>query len=273
MASRRSPGRRRFDDADLDPIADLDPGTAPTTYTDAQRGPDPVPDWVVTHPDARDLDRGVLKTGKEADVHLVERSAPDGASCLLAVKRYRTSEHRQFHRDAAYLEGRRVRKSREMRAMQRRTDFGRTLLSEQWAIAEFRALGQLWVAGAPVPYPVQLDGNEVSMAFIGHRSGVAAPRLAETRPDRDTAVDLFRQAGALLGLLAELGYAHGDLSAYNLLVDEGRLVMIDLPQIVDLAGNPQGEHFFRRDCRNVAEWFAAHGLPVDADTWADELLS
>lgn len=273
MAHRRPSKRRTFDDATFDPVAELHPETTLTTYSDATHGPHPVPDWVVTDPDARDHDRGVLKSGKEADVHLVERTAPDGTSCLLAAKRYRSSEHRQFHRDAAYLEGRRVRSSREMRAMERRTDFGRILLAEQWAIAEFRALTELWSAGAPVPYPVQRSGNEVAMAFIGDRTGTAAPRLAETRPESVDPADLFRQVGALLRVLADRGYAHGDLSAYNLLVDEGRVVMIDLPQIVDLAANPQGAEFFRRDCRNVANWFATRGISVDPDTWADELLS
>jgi RIO kinase 1 len=273
VAHRRSPGRRPFDDHLDDPVARLDLETTLTTYPDAHHGPEPVPAWVITDPNARDRDLGVLKTGKEADVHLIERRAADDTSSLLAVKRYRSSEHRQFHRDASYLEGRRVRKSREMRAMETRTDFGRLLLAEQWAIAEFRALSQLWVAGAPVPYPVQLNGNEVTMAFVGDASGVAAPRLAETRPGGADVADQFRQVGAILRLLVDLGYAHGDLSAYNLLVDDGQIVMIDLPQIVDLVGNPQGPQFFRRDCRNIAHWFAGRGITVDPDAWADELLS
>lgn len=273
MAHRRSPGRRTFDDAHDDPVAHLDLETTLTTYPDSHHGPEPAPEWVVADPNARDLDLGVLKTGKEADVHLIERRAPDETSCMLAVKRYRSSEHRQFHRDASYLEGRRVRKSREMRAMEHRTDFGRVLLAEQWAIAEFRALSQLWAAGAPVPYPVQLDRNEVTMQFIGSAAGVAAPRLAETRPSRDAAAEQFRQIGAMLRLLVDLGYAHGDLSAYNLLVDDGRIVMIDLPQVVDLAGNPQGQQFLRRDCRNITDWFAGRGIFVDPGAWADELLA
>jgi RIO kinase 1 len=273
MTRHQRTTRRRFDDADIDPVAEADPYTTLSSYPRAQHGPDPVPGWVIADPNARDRDEGVLKTGKEADVHLVERRAPDGTACLLAVKRYRSSHHRQFHRDASYLEGRRVRESREMRAMERRTEFGRTLLAEQWAIAEFRALSQLWSAGVPVPYPVQLDRNEVTMAFIGDGAGVAAPRLAETRPHGAVAAEQFRQVGAMLRLLAELGHAHGDLSAYNLLVDDGRIVMIDLPQIVDIAVNPQGEQFFRRDCRNIAEWFAGRGIVVDADAWADDLLA
>jgi RIO kinase 1 len=301
MAAPRSSRRRRFDDAEWEPshhdaaltdsldAADLVDGAddradrtdrdtddvrddvdpaEPTwsTYRDARRGPGPVPDWVVTDPRAIDTDRGVLKTGKEADVSLVERAVPGGPACLLAAKRYRSAEHRLFHRDAGYLEGRPVRRSREMRAMATRTDFGRELIAGQWAAAEFEVLSRLWSRGAAVPYPVQLLGTEVMMELIGDADGTAAPRLAQLRPGRQEALDLWHQAVEVLTLLAELGYAHGDLSPYNVLVHRGRLVLIDLPQAVDLVGNPQGFAYLERDCRNLATWFAAHGLPaIDAD--------
>ena len=91
-----------------------------------------------------------------------------------------------FHRDAGYLEGRRVRRSRETRAMATRTAFGRELLSGQWANAEFGALSALWKAGARVPYPVQLIGSELMMEFIGTPDGEAAPRLAASTRARPT---------------------------------------------------------------------------------------
>jgi RIO kinase 1 len=84
----------------------------------SERGPQPYPDWVVTELGAVDFELGVLKTGKEADVHLLRREVPDtDRSCLLAAKRYRDAEHRQFHRSAVYQEGRRTRRSRDARAM------------------------------------------------------------------------------------------------------------------------------------------------------------
>ena len=231
-----------------------------SSYDTAQHGPEPAPDWVVTELDALDTELGMLKTGKEADVHLVERSLPGGRGCLLAAKRYRTAERRMFHRDAGYTEGRRVRKSRETRAIAHRTDFGRDLLAGQWAVAEFGALGALWQVGAPVPYPVQLSGTELMLEFIGEPDGTAAPRLAQCRPEPDALADLFEQCVAAMRTLARAGYAHGDLSAYNLLVHRGRLVLIDLPQIVDIAANPQGAEFLHRDCANVCAWFARRGL-------------
>lgn len=231
-----------------------------SSYDSATHGPEPVPDWVVTEYAAIDTELGLLKTGKEADVHLVHRGVPRGREMLLAAKRYRPAERRMFHRDATYQEGRRVRRSRETRAMARRTEFGRELLAGQWAVAEFSALGALWQAGAPVPYPVQLTGTELMLEFIGTPDGMAAPRLAQCRPTSEQLADLFAQCRDAMHALARAGYAHGDLSPYNVLVHEGRLVLIDLPQVVDLVANPQGPEFLLRDCVNICRWFAARGL-------------
>jgi RIO kinase 1 len=231
-----------------------------SSWDTAQHGPDPRPDWVVTDLNALDTDLGVLKTGKEADVHLVRRARPGTDGCLLAAKRYRAAEHRLFHRDAAYQEGRRTRKSRDSRAIARRTTYGRDLAAGKWAVAEFDALSRLWSAGAPVPYPVQSLGTELMLEFIGEPDGTAAPRLAQCRPDPDGLGDLFDQCVDAMRILARAGYAHGDLSAYNLLVHRGRLVVIDVPQIVDLFANPQGATYLERDCRNVCDWFARRGL-------------
>ena len=227
----------------------------------SERGPRPYPAWLVTELAAVDTELGILKTGKEADVFLVRRGVPGtGRSCLLAAKRYRAAEHKMFHRDSAYLEGRRVRQSRTARAMARRTSVGREMISTRWAGAEFAALCQLHAVGAPVPYPVQVIGTEMLIEFIGEPDGTAAPRLAETRPRGGELADLWDQLVRGLVTLARLGLAHGDMSAYNLLVHRGRLVMIDLPQVVDVIANPGGSGFLDRDAANVAKWFTARGL-------------
>jgi RIO kinase 1 len=249
-----------------------------STWDVATHGPEPRPDWVVTDLAAVDTDLGVLKTGKEADVHLLVRAVPDGREMTVAAKRYRGAEHRQFHRDAGYTEGRRIRKSRERRALARRTEFGRELAAGQWAGAEFAALTALWELGAPVPYPVQLYGTELLLEFIGTPDGQAAPRLAQVRPDAEVLASLFEQCVAAMRLLARSGYAHGDLSPYNLLVDYSadvpRLVMIDLPQIVDLVANPQGPDYLHRDCENVCAWFARRGLEtVEFDHLYGDLMA
>ena len=240
----------------------------------ATHGPEPHPDWVVTELAALDTELGILKTGKEADVHLVSRGVPGGRETLMAAKRYRTADHRLFHRDAGYTEGRRVKKSRERRALAKRTDFGRELAAGQWAGAEFGALCTLWNEGAPVPYPIQLYGTELMLEFIGTPEGQAAPRLAQTRPSPSELADLYQQCVAAMRLMARAGYAHGDLSPYNLLVHEGRIVMIDLPQIVDLVANPQGPDFLHRDCENVCTWFSRRGLDkVEFDQLFGDLVA
>lgn len=236
-----------------------------STWGDADEvGPGPHPSWLVTELAAVDAELGILKTGKEADVFLVERAVPTtGRSCLMAAKRYRGGDHRLFHRDASYLEGRRLRDSREMRAMQRRSDFGRNLIAQQWAIAEFAALRELRAIGAPVPYPVQRIGTELLLEFIGADDGTAAPRLVQLRPDQDQLADLWQQLIEAMVTLARRGHTHGDLSAYNLLVHDGELLLIDLPQVVDIVSNPRGREFLHRDVRAVCTWFVSRGLPAD----------
>jgi RIO kinase 1 len=284
--------RRRFDDDEprarhrrpdltaIDGRGDVEPDDPPegdrwSTWDGAEHGPDPRPGWVVTEHAAVDTELGVIKTGKEADVHLVERAVPGtDRRTLLAAKRYRTAEHRMFHRDAGYLEGRRVRRSREMRAMAHRTAFGRDILSGQWAAAEFAALSRLWSDGVAVPYPVQCSGTELLLEFLGSPDGTAAPRLAQLRPGDGELCDLWHQLVAALRGLARHGLTHGDLSAYNLLVLDGRLVVIDLPQVVDVIGNPQGPEFLARDVRRVGDWFASRGLPPEVgnpETLLEEL--
>ena len=228
------------------------------------RGPEPRPDWVVTSQAALDTDLGVLKTGKEADVFLLERAVPDDPlqRVVMAAKRYRGEEHRTFHRSAAYTEGRRTRSSRDARAMAKKTAQGRAVAAGAWASAEWQALTTLWQAGVPVPYPVQIDGTEVLMELVT-ADGAPAPRLAATRPDRSLLAGYYEQLRSAMVQLARHGVAHGDLSAYNVLAAEDRVVLIDLPQVVDFVANPSGMDFLMRDCRNVCSWFTSRGLAVD----------
>jgi RIO kinase 1 len=261
---------------DFTAVADPGDGQRWSTWLDVEalcRGPEPRPDWVVTSAGALDTELGILKTGKEADVFLLERAVPDDPdqSVVLAAKRYRDEEHRSFHRSSTYTEGRRTRNTRDARAMAKKTAHGRAVAAGQWARAEWEVLVRLWSAGVPVPYPVQLDGTEILMELVTV-DGAAAPRLAQTRPKGELLKSYFDQLRDAMAVLAGLGLAHGDLSPFNVLAAGDRLVVIDLPQAVDVVANPTGMDLLMRDCRNVCAWFTARGLDVDEQELFADLL-
>jgi RIO kinase 1 len=255
------------------------PDLGATSYPGAVHGPEPVPDWVITSGDARDEDLGDLKSGKEADVAIVERTHNEQRN-LLAAKRYRDTDHRAFRNDAAYRMGKDPRDGRMARAIKQQTHFGSAARAGVWAQAEFEMLCRLWDAGLPVPYPVQLSGTEVMLDYLGDDDG-AAPRLAESRPDRDLLPHLRDQAVAILWGLAGAGVVHGDLSAYNTLVWGETLYVIDLPQAAELTDvtrasqyNSNALDFLQRDCRNLLGWFQKKGVETpDPDALFGELVA
>ncbi|MEJ9077183.1 RIO1 family regulatory kinase/ATPase [Gordonia malaquae] len=259
---------------DYRPIDDPGDHQRFTRYWDVeplQRGPQPVPDWLVTDRAAVETDLGVLKTGKEADVHLLERSVA-GSSCVLAAKRYRDDDHRSFRRTTTYTEGRRVRDSRVTRALAKKSSFGREVAAGQWAQAEWESLRRCWTAGVPVPYPVQIDGTEILMELVTV-DGNPAPRLAAARPDRDRLEHWFDQLRTAMTVMAREGFVHGDLSPYNVLAAADRLVIIDLPQMIDLIANPNGSEYLLRDCVNMCDWFVRRGLNVDPQELFGEVIA
>lgn len=265
------------DDAPIGAFHQLEPGADQrwstwSAVTPSERGPEPRPPWLVTSAAAFDTELGVVKTGKEADVFLIERAIPGEPGCLLAAKRYRGRETSDFHRSSQYEEGRLLRRSRDQRAVAKKSAYGRSVAAGHWAASEFAALSAAHEAGIPVPYPVQVSGTEVLLEFIGD-GRTAAPRLAQTRLRGDALRDPRDQVIAILTGFARAGLAHGDLSAYNLLVHDGRVVVIDLPQIVDLAVNPAGADFLYRDVVNVCTWFARRGCDVDAEAVFAEVLA
>lgn len=261
---------------------DLEDGQRWSTWLSVEplsRGPEPRPDWVVTSQGAIDTELGVLKTGKEADVHLVERADPHdpAGAVILAAKRYRSPEHRSFHRAASYTEGRSMKRSRDERALKRKSTFGRLVAAGEWAVSEWAALVRLWQLGLPVPYPVQIDETEILMEWITvpDEDGVlqTAPRLAQTRPDRDLLQSYYDQLTDALATMVQSGVVHGDLSAYNILAAGERLVVIDMPQVVDLVGNVNGMDYLLRDCTNICGWFRSRGLEVDENELFGELMA
>ena len=254
--------------------AEPDEGQRWTTWpatTPTERGPRPHPAWLETSAGAFDTELGIVKTGKEADVFLIERAIPGAQGCTLAAKRYRGGEHSDFHRSHRYEEGRRLPNSRDARAVAAKSSYGRAVSAAHWAVSEFSALCTAWQAGIPVPYPVQISGTELLMEFIGE-GRTAAPRLAQAHLTVDECADAFDQVSKILACFARSGFAHGDLSAYNLLVHHGRVVVIDLPQIVDLAANPSGLDFLHRDVVNVCTWFQRQRVEADAEALFADLV-
>jgi len=236
----------------------------PLVYWDqsvpTERGPKPYPDWLVTELAAVDTELGIVKTGKEADVFLVRRAVPQtDRSCLLAAKRYRSAEHRMFHRDSGYLEGRRTRESRVNRAMSSRSAFGRQAIAGQWAAAEFSALGRLYAAGVPVPYPAQVLDTELLLEFIGSADGIAAPRLAEPGQSLPNwpgcGISLCRRSSRWPGTAWPTRPVRVQPAGLR------RAAGHDRPA----AGGrrhrqPAGSFFLTRDAENISRWFTARGL-------------
>ena len=187
-----------------------------------------------------------LKSGKEATVYVV-RSGPH----LRCAKVYRDMAQRSFQRRAQYQEGRKVRGSRETRAMNRGTRFGRREQEHEWKNAEVDALYRLAAADVRVPRPFGYFNDVLIMELVTDASGHPAPRLGEVQLTADAAREyhgfLMRQVARMLSL----GLIHGDLSEFNILLASEGPVMIDLPQVVNASGNNAAFAMLERDVNNV----------------------
>ena len=246
----------------------------------------PVPPDIILEDYLDDVELGVVKTGKEADVSLVKRRARD-RFCLLARKEYRDRDERAFRNDLSYRSHRGGETARrdgrgglqhasggrsERLAMRKGTVYGRRVLARQWIDNEWSVLSELWRAGADVPYPVSRSENGILMQYVGD-ADQAAPRLANARVARDELPRLFDQMRANLRLIVRNGWVHADLSPYNVLLWESRLWLIDMPQAVPILQNVEATDFLHRDVVNICAWFTRKSLDVDADDLFVTLLN
>ena len=242
----------------------------------------PPPPWVIDH-SFEDEKLGVLKSGKEAEVFLVERRSSD-RSCLLAHKRYRprhpkSGELRElgfskgtvYRADKIYRQGWAL-NARDRRSVAGRTDYGQRLKHSMWPVNEMVMLERAWRSGASVPYPVERTEDGILMEFLGDRSQ-AAPRLVDARLERDQVADAFDQLVESLRALTRAHIVHADLSVYNLLWWQERLVIIDFPQAVDVTENPDAISLLHRDVENVSTWFARRGVVRDPEAVFAELVA
>jgi RIO kinase 1 len=187
-----------------------------------------------------------LKSGKESSVYVV-RSGTE----VRCAKVYKDMAQRSFQQRVQYQEGRKVRGSRQARAMGKATKFGRKEAEAAWKSAEVDALYQLAAAGVRVPRPYGYFGGVLVMELVADADGYAAPRLGEVALSAQTAREYHR---FLVGQVARMlcaGLIHGDLSAYNVLVAADGPVIIDLPQVVSAAGNNAARTMLRRDVGNI----------------------
>jgi len=207
-----------------------------------------------------------LKSGKEATVYLVRSGAQ-----LRCAKVYRDMSQRSFQKRAQYQEGRKVRGSRQARAIGKSTSFGRREQETAWKNAEVDALYQLMAAGVRVPRPLGYFDDVLIMELVTDAAGDPAPRLGEVELPAETAREyhgfLIRQVVRMLCL----GLIHGDLSEFNVLVAPDGPVIIDLPQAVNAAGNNAALAMLERDVNNLRATLGRFAPELLATQFAREM--
>ncbi|MEQ1503757.1 MAG: RIO1 family regulatory kinase/ATPase [Myxococcota bacterium] len=218
-----------------------------------------------------------VRAGKEATVYCC-RGGPSVEERLVAAKVYRPRRFRELTNDAIYREGRGLldrhghaidqRDTRMARAQRRGTRHGKRAAEVSWVMHEFVALDTLFGAGAPVPEPFAVSNRAVLTSFVGDEEG-AAPSMDRLHLDRPEAERLLEVVLGAIETMLSFGWAHGDLSPYNLLLWEGQVTVIDLPQVIDVLGNARGTELFLRDVERVCDGFARWGAEVDPIERAD----
>jgi RIO kinase 1 len=187
-----------------------------------------------------------LKSGKEATVYLVRSGVH-----TRCAKVYRDIAQRSFRKRARYQEGRKVRGSRQARAMRKSTRFGRKEQEAAWKNAEVDALYKLDAAGVRVPKPYGYFNDTLIMELVTDAAGNPAPRLCEIDLSPETAREYHRFLIEQIVRMLSVGVIHGDLSEFNVLVGSDGPVIIDLPQAVNAAGNNGALAMLERDVNNI----------------------
>jgi RIO kinase 1 len=191
-----------------------------------------------------------LMSGKEAMVFVVR--CGDDTRC---AKVYKDATERSFRQAVDYTENRKVKNTRQARAMAKGTRFGREATEAAWQSAEVDALYRLAAAGVRVPKPYNFCDGVLLMELVTDAEGAAAPRLNDVAFTADEA--LAHHATLLIEVLRMLcaGVVHGDLSEFNILLAADGPVIIDLPQAVDAAGNNHAQRMLLRDVDNLRDFF------------------
>ena len=207
-----------------------------------------------------------LMSGKEAMVFVV--TCGDEVRC---AKVYKEANKRSFRQSVDYTEGRKTKNSRQARAMQKGSKYGRESQEAAWQSAEVDALYRLANAGVRVPTPYNFVEGVLLMELVTGNDGNAAPRLNDVQLSAETAREyhafLIQQVVKMLCA----GIVHGDLSEFNILVGSDGPVIIDLPQAVDAAGNNHAKSMLARDVNNLSAYFGQFAPELITTQYAKEI--
>ena len=207
-----------------------------------------------------------LMSGKEATVYMVR--CGDDIRC---AKVYKDVTQRSFRNNASYQEGRRVKNSRQARAMAKGTRYGRQMQEDAWQNAEVDALYRLANAGVRVPQPYICHEGVLLMELVTDADGNPAPRLNDIELSLELALEYHAELLNQVVRMLCAGVIHGDLSEYNILVGSEGPVIIDLPQAVDAAGNNNAAPMLERDVANLAAYFSRFAPELAASQYGKEI--
>ena len=207
-----------------------------------------------------------LMSGKEADVFIVRCG-----SKVRCAKIYKDALKRSFKKAAQYTEGRKVRNTRRARAIEKGSKFGRKEQEDTWQNAEVDALYRLARAGVRVPEPYGCFDGVLLMELITDENGDVAPRLNEVSMSAEQAREDHALMMHYVMCMLCAGLVHGDLSEFNVLVDENGPVIIDLPQAVDAAANNNARSMLERDVKNMSDYYGLFAPELRNSHYAEEI--
>lgn len=207
-----------------------------------------------------------LMSGKEASVYIVR--CGDEIRC---AKVYKEVNQRSFKQAVQYREGRKVKNSRRARAMEKGSKFGRGEQEAVWQSAEVDALYALKAAGVRVPEPYGVVDGVLLMELITDEEGFVAPRLNDVSMSAEQALEDHHEMIEYIKRMLCAGIIHGDLSEFNVLVDEYGPVIIDLPQAVNASANNNAEWMFARDVNNMRSYYGQYVPELEQTEYAKEM--
>jgi len=207
-----------------------------------------------------------LMSGKEATVYIVRCGAE-----IRCAKVYKEANKRSFKQAVQYQEGRKVRNSRRARAMEKGSKFGRNEQEQSWQNAEVDALYRLANADVRVPEPYGCIDGVLLMELITDDDGLVAPRLGDVSMSMEQALEDHAVVMQYVTRMLCAGLVHGDLSEFNVLVDQNGPVIIDLPQAVDASANNHAQRMLERDVNKITSYYAQYAPELHASQYAKEI--